>query len=158
MTLYEITGKYLELQTMLESGDIDEETYSDTVESLGADLKVENVCRVIKNLEASAKAYKEEKDRLAERQKTAENGVKRLKDLLLYHLQSINKVKVETDLFKVSVRASKAVDITDESQIPIDYLTPQPDKIDKRAIAEALKDGFDVSGARLVENKSVTIR
>ena len=157
-SLYELTQQALYLQDLLQSGDIDEDTFADTLESLDIETKIENICKVIRNLEADAKAFKEEKDRLAAKQKVAENGVKRLKESLLMHLQVTEQKKVQSGLFKVSVGASKAVEIFDERALLDDYLEPQPDKINKTRIAEDLKLGIEVAGARFVENQYVTIK
>ena len=157
-TLYDLTQQAMMLQEMLELGDIDEETLKDTLDSLEIDTKVENVCKVIRNLEAQAKACKEEEDRISAKRKTAENGVKRLKDLLLFHLSATNQQKVQAGLFKVSKGTSKSVLITDEDKIPVEYRIAQPDKIDKKSIADVLKNGMEVDGAELLINSYVTIR
>lgn len=157
-SLYELTQQAMHLQDMLEAGDIDQEILDDTLESLEVDTKIENICKVIRNLEAQSKACKEEEDRIAAKRKTAENGVKRLKDSLLLYLTATNQPKVEAGLFKVSKGTSKSVAILDENRIPVEYRVAQPDKIDKRAIADALKSGFEIDGAELSESNYVTIR
>lgn len=157
-TLYELTQQALVVQEMLMSGDIDEDTFNDTIESLDIDTKVENICKVIRNLDADAKMYKEEKDRLAAKQKTAENGVERLKKLLLFHLKSTNKPSIESGLFKVSKGCSKTVIVEDVKAIPVEFREPQPDKINKAEIKKLLLAGESVTGAELQENEYVTIR
>ena len=64
-SLYELTLQAQYLQELLESGDIDETAFADTLEAMDVDTKIENICKVIRNLDADAKAFKEEKDRLA---------------------------------------------------------------------------------------------
>lgn len=157
-SLYELTQQALLVQEMLLSGDIDEDTFRDTVDSLDINTKVENICKVIRNLEADAKMFKEEKDRLAARQKAAENGAKRLKELLLYHLNSTNKTKVDAGVFKVSKRSVQSVVITDTGSIPLDFLEEQLPKINKAEILKELKEGHRVEGAELSESEYVTIR
>lgn len=158
MTLYELTQDVLALQSLLEEGEIDEQVFLDSVESMGVDVKIENICKMMKNLEAKAAAYKEEIDRMNARKKTLENGVQRLKDSLLLHMTAVNAKKVEAGLFTVSVGTSKSVGIWDETMLPEEYLIPQPAKVQKTEIAKALKNGVEVPGAELLENTYVTIR
>lgn len=157
-SLYELTDKAVMLQDMLIEGDIDPDTYADTLESLDIDTKVENVCKVIRNLEARAKMFKEEKDRMARQQKTAENGVLLLKSSLLRYLTATNTNKLESGIFKLSVGTSKAVNILDPSKVPEEYVVQQPVKFDKKAIMDDLKQGVVVDGAEITENKFVTIK
>lgn len=157
-SLYELTQNALALQEMLESGEIDEKVYSDTLEGMGTEEKIENVCKMIRNLEAKANAFKEEKSRLESKQKTAENGVKRLKDSLLLHLRCLNKKKVDAGLFTVSLSKTTSVAITHPDWVHSDYLIPQDPKIDKKKIAEDLKSGNEVAGAELATTEYVRIK
>ena len=157
-SLYEITQDVMRLQRMLEDGDIDDETYEDTLESLSADDKIENICKVIKNLEHKAEAYKAEIDRMNARKKTIENSIQRLKDSMVLFLQVANKPKVDAGLFKVSLGESKSVNVWDESLLPKQFLIEQKPKVDKTAISKALKEGEKVNGADFVVKKYVTMR
>lgn len=158
MNLYQLTGAALQLQEMLELGEIDQQTFDDTVEGLELDTKIENYCKIIKNLEAQAKAFKEEKDRLAEREKAAKNGVTRLKETLLMSLQALDITKVDAGTFTVSRSKSKSVKIVDETWLPEKFLIYQPAKIDKTAITKAIKEGEEVAGAEMEETEYVRIR
>lgn len=158
MNLYELTAAAYSLQEMLESGDIDEQTLNDTLEAMGGDEKIENTCKVIRNLEAQAAAFKAEKERLTERQKTAENGAKRLKQALLEYLIATHTKKRSAGLFVVSVGTSKAVNILNEDELPDSYLVPQPAKIDRVAIGNALKSGAEVPGAEYSESHYLRIK
>lgn len=157
-SLYELTGSAFELQMLLESGDIDEDTYKDTLESLDINAKIESVCKVIRNLTAEAEAYKAEKDRLAERQKTAENGIKRLKDSLLHYMLTTEQTKVKQGVFSVRINRSASVNITDPLVIPPDYLKFSEPQINKAEIKKVLQSGDEIPGAELVTNESIVIR
>lgn len=158
MSLYEITDKSALLMELLEDGEIDNQTYEDTLESLDADTKVENICKVIRNLEAKAEACKTEKDRLAAKQKTAENGVARLKESLLNYMLTVDKKKIEAGTFTVSTSVSKSVEVLYEDMLDEKFFIPQPDKIDKTAITKAIKAGEEVAGAQLVEKPYIRIK
>ncbi len=156
--LYELTQNALALQEMFEGGEIDEQVLADTLEGMGLNEKVENICKVIRNLDAKATAFKEEKDRLAKRQSECENGVKRLKNSLLECLTSLDKQKIEAGLFTVSKSKTKSVKIINESELDEFFLKPQPPKIDTTGISKALKSGIEVKGAELVDSEYIRIR
>lgn len=67
----------------------------------------------------------------------------------------LDKIPLATKTLTLTKRAGKAV-ITDEAAIPADFWAPQPPKLDKAALAEALKDG-PVAGATL-SNGSVSLQ
>lgn len=157
-SLYDLTIAAYNLQIMLESGEIDEQVFTDTLNSMGDKEKIESTCKVIRNLEAQAAAFKAEKERMADRQKTAENGVKRLKQALLDYLVASNKKKDSAGLFTVSIGTSKSVNISNEDALPENFLIPQPPKIDKTAIGNAIKSGVEVPGAEILENRYVKIK
>lgn len=158
MNLYTLTGAALELQNLLEAGEIEEDVYQDTLENLEIDKKIENICAVIRNLEAEALAFKEEKDRMASRQKTAENGIKRLKESLLNHLTVTNQNKVKSGVFSVSLGSSEKVIVTDQKQIPSEFLIPQEAKIDLATIKKLLKNGEDIDGVTIESSNYIRIR
>lgn len=157
-SLYEITQDVMYLQELLENGEIDEQVYLDSFQSMCVDNKIENICKVMKNMEAKAAAFKAEEDRMRARRKTLENGVNRLKDSLVAYMLHTNTKKVEAGLFNVSMGMSKSVNIWSENLLPEEYLVHQPVKVDKTAISKALKEGVEVPGAELVEKAHVTIR
>lgn len=157
-SLYELTQNVMYLQELLENGDIDEEVYKDSVEAMCVDGKIENICKVMRNLEGKAEAYKAEIDRMTARKKTLENGIRRLKESMLQYMLQVNESKLDAGLFTVSVGKSKSVYVWDEKMLPEQYLVPQPDKVDKTAISKALKAGEAVAGAELVENPFLTVR
>lgn len=158
MNVYELTQNAAYLQQLLEDGDIDEQTYQDSLESMMVDEKVDNVCKVIRNLEAQAAAFKEEEQRLAAKRKVAENGVARLKGSLLELAQAMKDRKAKGTLFTVSVGTSKSVEILAEGMLPKEYLIPQPPKVDKTGIGARLKAGEEIPGALLKESSYVRIK
>ena len=157
-SLYELTQEAAVLQDLLESGEIDEQTFNDTLDAMEVDTKIENICKMIRNLDANAAAYKAEKDRFAAKEKAASNAVARLKDSLLNYMLTVDKKKVEAGLFTVTKSTSKSVEIDYEDMLDAKYFVPQPDKIDKTAITKDIKAGIEVSGARLVEKPYVVVK
>lgn len=158
MQLYEINGQIAQLAEMLESGEIDQQAYDDTVEALGADIAVDDVVKAIRNKSAEAEAFKAEADRLTEKRKRAEAAVDGLKNVLVTYLNATGQKNCKTELFSISKGTSKSVAIVDETAIPATYLIPQPAKLDKKAILAKLKAGEQVQGATLEVSEFVTIK
>ena len=157
-SLYDITQDVWELQELLESGEIDEEVYRDTVEGMDVETKIENICKVIRNLEANAAAYKAEKDRLAAKEKVANNGVARLKESLLAHMLTLNKKKAEAGVFTVTTSESQSVEVIYQDMLDEKYFIPQPEKIDKAAILKDLRAGVEIAGAQITKKPYVRIK
>ena len=67
MTLYELTGQYLELLDMAE--DADPEVFADTLEGIDGEIedKADNYAKVIRTLEGDVQSVKSEIDRLTEK-------------------------------------------------------------------------------------------
>ena len=158
MTLYEMTEAAAHLYAMLEAEEIDEKVVADTLEGMGVGDKLEDCCKVIRQFEADAVAYKAEKERFADKQKRAENAVLRLKNAILGYLLATGKEKQKCGVFEVKRVESKAVNITDENVIPVNFRSPQPDKIDKAGIRKALLTGEQVAGAELQINNNLSIK
>lgn len=158
MTLYEMSEQASALYELLQSEEIDEQTFNDTLEAMGTDEKIIGYCQVIKELQGDFEKYKSESDRIAARMKTTKNGIDRMKNSLLTFLRATNQDKVKAGTFTVSIGTSKQTNILDESLIPNEYKIPQPDKIDKTAIKQAIESGLTVSGAEITINEGVRIR
>ena len=164
MTLYELTSEYLDLLAMLEDPDVDEELINDTLEALGGELEVkaDGYARVMRQMDADAKAIKAEEERLANRRKSLENRTAALKSRLQQMMEVTGKVKFKTELFSFGIQKNPAAVVMDEQyieNIPECYLIIQEPKIDKQKIKEDLKAGLDLEGiAHLEQTESLRIR
>lgn len=158
MNLYQITQSTQQLLEMLSEGEIPEDVYKDTVDSLGAENAIDDVVKAIRNKQAEVEAFKAEADRLTEKKQAAEKAIDSMKKLILDYMRATDQKKTGTGLFTVSRRSSKSCELTDETKIPEQYLIPQPAKINKKAILAELKEGKEIAGARLKENESIMIK
>ncbi len=144
MTLYEITGELLELQNMIEEG-VDPDVINDTIESVEFDLeqKAEGYVMVIRNLEAQAKAIKDEEKRLREKRLSAENGIERLKKRLFDSMNATGKKKLNAGVFTLSVQknggALPVIIDADVENMPKEMLKMEI-RPDTKRIAELLQD------------------
>lgn len=152
-SLYELTGKYLQLQEVLESGD---DEYPIDMLTIGEafDLKCENYGRVIRNEEAEIEAIDAEIRRLNERKKTKQHAIDRLKQALFDSMKMTGKSKIVTKLFTFTVAKKgglRPLVIDKEATIPLEYckVVYEPDKEKIRQAIE--EDGEVLDFARLEE-------
>lgn len=159
MKLYEIDNAILECID-LETGEIIDIDKLNELQ-MERDAKIENVACWIKDLKAEAEAIKAEKQKLAERQKSAENKAESLKKWLAYALQG---EKFKTAKCSVSFRNTETVEVTEErlenlmrggKDELLTYKDPEPNKT---AIKQAIKAGLNVQGVQLVQNVSTIIK
>lgn len=163
MKLYELTNLFADFAYRLEQAETPEEIEACSIALDGIefsfDEKVENIVKMIRNMEADAKAYKEEEARFKAKKQSVENKIKNLKDYVFDSMEYLGKEKIQADLFTVSIRNNApSVEILDESAIPEDYFIPQPAKFDKISIKNAIKSGEVVAGAELVRKRSLQIK
>ncbi len=105
-------------------------------------------------MEAEADAIRNEEKRLGERRKGFEKIAGCIRDSIHQQMLDWGVKKVEGKLFTFAVQANPAsVEITDESQIPGDYIDYKP-QVDRNKGKEALKAGQGVPGARLVTDRT----
>ena len=164
ITLYEIAREYRDDLEKLAEADLDDQTLTDTLDSMGGELqaKATNVAYFIRNLEASAAAIKEAEAHMAARRKALENRAARTKDYLLASMMVAGVQKVECPHFRLTVRDNPgAVEVYQPELIPASFMRqpePPPPAPDKAAIKEAMKAGQEVPGCRLVQGKRLEIR
>ena len=155
-TLYELTGQFLDIYNL----DLDDETKQDTLDSIDwnedYENKVEGYIKVIKNLDADIEARKNEIDRLKKLNDADKAKKDRMKSTLEESMELTGYDRVDTTLFKVSFRRSKAVEV-DMVLLPDEYKKVEY-KADKTALKRLLTDGKEIAGATLVENKNLSIR
>ena len=158
MNLYEMTTTAQALYDLLASGEIDEQTFNDTLEAMGTEDKLEGYCKVIRQFEADAEMLKAEKERIANKQKIAENSIARMKTAIANFLHAQNTDKSSAGVFSVALSTSKAVNIVDESKVPVRFFVEQAPKIDKAAIRKELMAGETIEGCELQINEGVRIK
>lgn len=160
MKLYEIAQA---LRFALDDIVVDEETgeilNADALHAVEAQAaeKIEATALYLRELDAEAKAAKEEADRMIARVKSMQKRSDYLKSMLLDALHATGKVK--TGRVTVSIRTTKAVEIAEGADLPEAYTTVKttvsPNKV---AIKQALLDGVEVPGCHIEERESVQIR
>ena len=163
-SLYEISAEYAAYLEAYESASCEEEA-AEILQSLvdihgSLEEKAENYAKLIKNVEADAKAYKDESDRLDKKAKVAKNFAERLKGAMLDAMKLTDTKEIPTSIGKWRTQLNPmSCDVTDPDKVPERFHVPQPDKIDKQAmIREHKATGEMFEGAEFKQEVGVRFR
>ena len=151
-----------------------EEEFNKAFDAIQMDLqtKIENTILFAKSLDAEAEAIKAEEKKLAERRKAKENLSERLKkrinDYVTWQftdeegnvdLNGLRKWKFDTSKVYISYRKSDAVEFTDATKIPKEFIKVETKETPMKAeIKKAIKEGKEVAGCVLVEKANMQIK
>ncbi|MEP2758823.1 siphovirus Gp157 family protein [Parvibaculum sp.] len=152
---------FLKERLLADFPDLDDETLSDTLEGeTGLNEALATILRsreedlsLIIGLKSRLEALKARLDRFQDR-------AERKRRLVADVMSRADIKRITEPDFTVSLRSSPpGVVIEDETRIPSDYWKPQPPKLDRATLGEALKAGSRVDGATLGSPKpSISIR
>ena len=160
--LYDIDQEILDCVD-LETGEIlDGEKL--TALQMERERKLEGVALWVKDLKAEAEAVKAEADKLTARKKALDNKIDSIKTWLL---QALNGEKLKTPRCNVYQTHNQKVVIDDEKAL-IDMFMSSPfgekflrmkePEIDKNALKDSMKQGYEYEFAHLEETESVVIK
>lgn len=161
-TLYELTAEYKELLEMAEEQNLTQADIKDTLEGMDYEFedKADGYAKVLRSLDGKEEAISSEIKRLTEMKKVVANNKKAIKQNLENAMIKTGKTKFKTTLFSFGIQKNPAsVRIKDESLVPEEYRIKQPDKIDKKLLIKALKEGaVFTENIELVQTESLRIR
>ena len=161
MKLFEIDERLAACVKISDDQAVDAETGEvidiEAVEALEMEReqKIENIGMWIKDLTAQSEALKAEKNKLAEREKSAKNKAERLKEFLTAYLDG---KKFETARVSIKFRSVESVSVPDVTALPEKYWRIKPPEADKTAIKNAIKAGEVIEGAELVKKQSISVK
>lgn len=164
IALYQLAAEFAGAAERLSDLDLDEQTVADTLEGLQGDLdaKAVSVAHFVRNLESTAESIKVAEAHMSARRRAMENRAARIRAYLLQNMEVAGISKIECPHFKIALRDNPpSVVIDAESQIPADYMRqaePPPPVADKKLIAKAIADGFEVPGCHVTRTKRVDIK
>ena len=161
MTLYELTGQYLELLEMAEEEDIDPKTLSDTLDGIDGEIeeKAENYAKVLRSISGEITSIQAEIDRLAARKSVMENNVKKIKTSLQEAMIATGKRKFSTNIFSFYIQKNPAsVSVKDAAKVPKKFFKKLEPVLDKMALKEFLAENGPQKYAELVQTESLRIR
>lgn len=160
-SLYNIQVEYLQLLEKIEEadGEITEEI-DKALQFNGARLQAEgiNVGLMVKTIDTWIDDIDGERKRLEELWSKACKAKELLKNRLSGAMQQYGIERISSPTLTISFRKSEAVEITDETAIPADYLIQPPAFPGKTKIKEAIKQGIAVPGAELVQRENLQIK
>ena len=159
MNIYEIDAAITALVD--ENGEVTDYEALDALQ-MERDKKIEGVACWIKDLNAEAKAIREEELALAARRQSAERKAERLKGYLDHALQG---TRFTTPRCNIAYRTSMATVIEDE-QAALKWLVEHSvhdgytvtTKLNKSAIGDLLKQNIPVPGTTLEKRSNIQIR
>ena len=160
MNLYEITQEAQYLAALLETEELTPELEAELlINQEQLQIKGINYAKVISNYQSESDAIDAEIKRLKTMKESRDNKVTWLTESLKKAMLVSGIEKIESPLFKISLRRSEAVEVEIPEALPVDW---QVKKItitaDKVAIKKAIKEGYSITGARLVENFNLSIK
>ena len=164
LSLYQIAAEFRQMVDALTECQDDAQAVADTIEaeSYPLEVKAANVAYAIRNLEASAAAIKEAEAQMAERRRRMEKRTEQIRDYLKTCMELAGVSKIECPHFVLSIAKNPAsVEIFEPDLIPADYMKtppPPPAAPDKTLIKQAIKDGFEVPGAKLAQGTRLLIK
>ena len=133
-------------------GELDDETLKDTLEGI-SDLP-EAVAAVIRSSlddEAFIVSLKSRLEDLQARLARLRDRYEKKRALARWAMVEADLEKVVCEDLSVSLRkAGEKLEVIDEARVPASFFVPQPPKLDRKGLTEALKRGETVNGALLV--------
>lgn len=159
--LYQIAGELQGLFLTLEEteGELSGEAEAYLGSLTGTlEAKLENIGRVIGELDREQDTLAGEAERLMSRAKKAKDRRDWLKGYVTRCLQAATLTTVKTEHYTFSLRRSQAVDVKWD-ELPKQYMRQKTETTaDKKLIADDLKAGASIPGARFIENWSLQIK
>lgn len=153
MKLYEIEQELDQLFWKADHEEITEEELHAAITNLQmqAELKLGNLGRCVRNIQAEAAVLKIEEDRLKHKRQTLEN---RIEGITAYVDGFLSGQEYKDPLIRWCYqKCPPSVNVLDETLIPLPFWKPQDPKLDKAGILQSLKEGAEIPGVTLVKDK-----
>lgn len=165
LTLFQVAQEFRAIADQLADTDLDEQTIRDTLEgeAYPVEQKGRAVIAVFRNMGAEADAVENAAKELQARAKALRNRQESLKGYLQMAMTvtGISEIKAIDGTFKAKLYPGRdaSVDVFQPELLPADYLREIPARYepDKTLIKQAIEDGYDVPGARVVKRDRLTI-
>lgn len=161
MNLYELEGNLLNVVELANSAKPeDQQLFADTIESLQDSIadKAIGYGKVINQLVADEKQLTEKMSHDRDRKRILSNNISRLKLALQHGMETAGKDKIKDIDLSIWIQNNPvSVAVTDDKLIPGEF-TEIEKKLNKTAIKQALNDGEEVPGAKLVQTRSIRIK
>lgn len=150
-----------------DSGELDEDIWHDTLESIDGELedKLDAMEYVMEGYENDLAVLEKEEERLKEvvkNKKSLENRIKKFKRFMGYFLEAAGKKKVTTDNHIYTLYHYKEiVDVAPGTELPDEYIsetTYTRRSTNTQALRRAILDGKTIDGVRLLPNNQARVK
>jgi hypothetical protein len=160
MNLYQITQEAQYLAALLETEELTPELEAELlINQEQLQSKGLNYAKVIANYQSESDAIDAEIKRLKAMKESRDKKVTWLTESLKKAMLVSGIEKIDSPLFKISLRRSESVEVEIPEALPIDWQVKKITIIaDKVAIKKAIKEGYSITGARIVENFNLSIK
>jgi len=160
MNLYQLTQEAQYLAALLETEELTPELEAELlINQEQLQTKGINYAKIITNYTSQKNQIREQINRLKEMEDSCDKKINWLTENLKKAMLVSGIEKIDSPLFKISLRRSEAVEVEIPEALPVDW---QVKKVtitaDKVAIKKAIKEGYSITGARLVENFNLSIK
>jgi hypothetical protein len=159
MNLYNLIEfeNHIELLAKSNDGEIDEDQLKQLVELQTQSLiQIENLCKYLRNIDLLSEACDKEIERIKNLKEKANKRSNSIKNYLIPYI--VKQGVVETNLFKLSVRKSKKVEVVNGFNNLAYCNVKEVVTPDKTAIKKAIESGIVIDGAELVETSNLQIK
>ncbi len=151
----------LSVQLLESFGELDDDTLKDTLQGLSnfPDM-VEEIVRSSLEDEILIEGLKSRMADMSSRLERFQDSNRRKRELACWAMGAGSLDRLKCPDFSVSYRlGSPRLEVTDEKKLPEDFLVPLPPRVDRTALAAALKAGRQVEGAHLAQgNPHIQVR
>jgi hypothetical protein len=150
---FELAAQYRQLAEFLAERHDDQQVITDTLESLSGpfDEQLENLAKMVRNIEAAESGIAQAISNLELRQASLQRAAARGRRLILELMQTAHRERVNTALFSMALKKNPPQVVIDQPEaLPESYLTQHeapPPTPNKKAIASAIRAGIEVPGA-----------
>jgi hypothetical protein len=159
-SLYNITREAIELASQLEEGELTPEM--ETALSINQNElqeKAINYAYAIKSMEDDVTAINEEIKRLQAIKTAKSNAAERMKESISNAMEIYGIDKVTSPTLNLSFRKSESVEVDLVEALSNDFkIVKTTVTADKLAIKQAIKQGENITGARIVEKFNLQIK
>lgn len=162
--LYELMGDYEALQSAMDNEELTDEELTailDALDEAKGDLrtKVDNICRLLRNVDGEIDKFKGEEGRISSRRKALESKKERVRGWLKDTMDVLSVDALKTDIFDVKIVGGRdKVVVVNEELVPDEYMKVKR-SVDLTKVKRAYDaDGEVVPGCDIVPVKSLRIR
>lgn len=156
MKLYELTEAYETISNL----ELSEEELSIHLQNISdeIDTKAENIVKVLKDMDGDIEKLKTAEKELKAKKTALENRKQNLRNYLQSQMELVDKKKIKTDLFTISIQnTQKELNILDETKIPDEFFKVER-TLKKAEFKKAVQSGEYQDIAELLSKESMVIR